>query len=99
MPTLPDLLIPLGICGGLLAYPVLQALTTWRMQRRWRLLSVVPLVPMAFVLALTVLALIEDSNLWPILLIFTAPLALLYLALLWLALGLAHAWRRPRCHS
>lgn len=96
MLTLPDLLIPLGIYGGLLAYPILQALTTWRMQRFWRLLSVVLLVPMALVLVLTIVALIQDSNLWPILLIFTAPLALLYLVLLWLALGLAQACRRPR---
>ena len=51
------------------------------------MLAAVPLLPMLYIIVVTALALGKGSNLWPILLIFTAPLGAAYLALL----GFAHA--------
>jgi hypothetical protein len=45
----------------------------------WRFLAILPLLPMAYVLIVTVIAFRQDLNLWPVLLIFAAPLALAYL--------------------
>jgi hypothetical protein len=67
---------------AVLSYPGLQysALRQWR--GVWFVLGLVPLGVMGVVLALTVVAFIQGSNLWPILLIFTAPLATSYLLIL-----------------
>jgi hypothetical protein len=60
-------------------YLVLQALALWRLRGGWRLAAAIPAVPMALVLAYTVVAFRAGSNLSPLVLIFTIPLALLYL--------------------
>lgn len=60
-------------------YLVLQALALWRLRGGWRLAAAIPAVPMALVLAYTVVAYRAGSNLFPLVLIFTSPLALLYL--------------------
>jgi hypothetical protein len=65
-----------------LAYPVLQVRAFRRMRGAWLLLAAVPLVPMAYIIGVTALALGKGSNLWPILLIFTAPFGAAYLFLL-----------------
>ena len=76
------------LIGGVaaVAYPFLQVSALRRMRGKWRLLAAVPLVPMAYILVVTALALGKGSNLWPILLIFTAPFGAAYL---WI-LGWAH---------
>jgi hypothetical protein len=76
--------------GGLaaLAYPMMQIRALRDMRGVWRLLAAVPFLPMAYIIVITAMALREGSNLWPILLIFTAPFGTAYLAILrWL-----HRW-------
>ena len=63
-------------------YFLLQAALTSRTSGRWRKATLVPAVIMAPILAFTVLAFAAQSNLWPLLLILTAPLACLYLVVL-----------------
>lgn len=61
------------------AYPVAQIWVLFRRQG-WSLwLSIVPVFPMAIVLALTVHWHQAGSNLFPLLLIFASPVALLWL--------------------
>jgi hypothetical protein len=72
------------IIGGLaaFAYPVLQVRAFRRMRGYWLVLAAVPLLPMFYIIVVTALALGEGSNLWPILLIFTAPIGAAYLFVL-----------------
>jgi hypothetical protein len=76
-----DLLF-LGVPGYFLLQIALMAATSGG----WRRATLAPAVVMIPVLAYTVLAFAAQSNLWPLLLLFTAPLACLYLALLALIL-------------
>src|ERR1039458_361859 len=76
------LLIPIGIVGGILGYPVLQFLAIRRMRGGWRVLALLPLLPMIPVLILTTVAILQGSNIWPIVLIFVAPEILAYLIVL-----------------
>ena len=71
-------------------YFLLQAALTLRTSGRWRKASLVPAVIMAPIVAITGLAFAAQSNLWPLLLILTAPLAFLYLV----ALGVILLLRR-----
>ena len=57
------------------AYFLLQAALSFRTSGGWRKATLVPAVIMAPVAAITVLAFAVQSNLWPLLLILTAPLA------------------------
>jgi hypothetical protein len=57
-------------------YFLLQAALTFRTSGGWRKATLVPAVIMAPVVAFTVLAFAAQSNLWPILLILSAPLPL-----------------------
>ena len=82
MDAFVEILIPVGILGGVFVYPVLQYLVARRMRGRWRFWALVPMVPMGFVLVVTMYSLWMQSNVWPILLIFVAPLTLLYLGVL-----------------
>lgn len=79
METFAELLIPIGMLGGALVYPILQFVVLRRVARRWHFWAFLPVLPMGFVLAITVYAFWEGSNVWPILMIFTSPLAVLYL--------------------
>lgn len=73
-------------------YVVMQGMTLYRWSGGWRLVAAVPAVPMAAVLVHTMIAYRAGSNLFPLVLIFTAPMALLYLAVL---LMIRRARRRP----
>jgi hypothetical protein len=73
--------IALGFAAAI-SYPGLQYAALRQMPGVWRALGLVPLAVMAIVVVYTVMALLEGSNLWPLLLIFTAPLATGYLLLL-----------------
>lgn len=57
-------------------------LSSRQMRGVWLVLSSVPLAVMLIVGVVTALALSEGANLWPVLLIFTAPVATAYLAVL-----------------
>ena len=85
----PIMLIFLAVPG----YFVLQATLTSRTSGGWRKASLVPLVLMVPIMAYTLFALAAQSNLWPLLLIFTAPLAFLYLVCLSVVMLL---WRLAR---
>jgi hypothetical protein len=60
-------------------YFLLQAALTYWTSGGWRKATLVPAVIMVPVLVYTVLAFAAQSNLWPLLLILSAPLACLYL--------------------
>lgn len=66
-------------------YFVLQAVLLLRWRGRWRQAAALPLLGMMPLLAYTLFALLAGSNLWPLMLIFLTPLALLYLLVLVLA--------------
>ena len=65
-----------------LAYLPLQAYAALSMRGLSRILSIVPLLLMVPVFAITANAYHQQSNLWPILMIFAAPVATLYLMIL-----------------
>lgn len=66
-------------------YLVAQVLALWRLRGGWRLAAAIPTVPMALVLGYTFVAYRAGSNLFPLVLIFTSPLALAYLVVVLLA--------------
>jgi hypothetical protein len=68
--------------GAAMAYPRLQYSALRQMRGAWLVLSLVPLAVMLVVGVVTALALSEGANLWPLLLIFIAPVATAYLAVL-----------------
>jgi 4-amino-4-deoxy-L-arabinose transferase-like glycosyltransferase len=63
-------------------YLVLQGILLWRWQGRWRLLAGMAAIPMALALAHAIFAFFAGSNIFPVILIFTAPIALIYLVVL-----------------
>lgn len=79
------ILIPVGLIGGLLLYPLLQYRALRTMRGAWRFFAFLPLPLMGCVLVVTVIGLFQGAHLWPILLIFTAPIVLIYFGLLYLA--------------
>jgi len=64
------------------AYLVAQCYTVIVWHRGWRIAAGVPLVGMIPVVVLTFQGYRQQSNLWPVLLLFASPLALLYLIVL-----------------
>jgi hypothetical protein len=77
----------------LIGYPLAQYRAIRTMRGGWRAVAVVPAVITGVVVAFTAVAFAMRSNLWPLLLIFTAPLMTLYLLVLWLTYGLVR-WVR-----
>lgn len=73
-----DIVIPL-MGWSVLAYLVLQPLLLWRWRGGWRKVAMAPLVIALPVLLYTLFALMADSNLWPLVMLFTFPLLCLYL--------------------
>lgn len=69
----------------MMAVPGYFAVQGWvlcRLHDSWRKPALLPLWPMGAVLAYTVYACLDGSNLFPLVLIFTAPIAFLYLVVL-----------------
>ncbi len=64
------------------AYLAAQCYTAIAWRGGWRRAALVPLVGMVPVVVLTIQGCHEQSNLWPILLLFSGPPALLYLVVL-----------------
>lgn len=75
-------LVPLFAYGGMFGYPIVQYLSIYRTRGRWQILASLPLVPMAVLLAVAGLSGSAASGTWPLLLVLTALLALVYLAIL-----------------
>ena len=69
------LLIMVGVPG----YFALQAWLLYSLRGGWLYAAALPLVPMAAIVVYTVYAFNKGSNLFPLVLIFTAPLAFIYL--------------------
>ncbi len=60
------------------AYIILQFVVIWRSTGVSRWVAAAPLVFMVPIVVLTVVGLVQESNLWPLLLIFASPVAFLY---------------------
>lgn len=71
-----------AVMASIPIYFVLQGVLLWQWRGRWRLLAGIPAVPMALALAHAVFAFFAGSTIFPVVLIFTAPFALLYLLVL-----------------
>ncbi|HEX5472408.1 MAG TPA: hypothetical protein VFW73_11000 [Lacipirellulaceae bacterium] len=88
------LIILLGF-GSALTYVPLQIYTGLRWRGGWRIAGLVPLLLMVPVFVITAIALAEKSNLWPIILIFVAPVGTAYLVILfvirWKLMARPHA--------
>jgi hypothetical protein len=70
------------ITSALPGYIALQIVTAVWFRGRWLIASFLPLVVFVPLLVQSLYALSASSNLWPILLIFFAPVGCLYLAIL-----------------
>src|SRR5580700_11068854 len=77
-----SLLIAVGIYGGVFGYPVIQVLAIVRLRGGWRILALLPLFVMIPVTVVTFVGFYRGSNLWPIYLIFVAPVILAYFIVL-----------------
>jgi hypothetical protein len=62
------------------AYVVLQVVALVRSSGGSRLAAALPLFVMVPVFALTLVAVVQESNLWPILMLVASPVALVYVA-------------------
>ncbi len=62
------------------AYVVLQIVALMRSSGGSRMAAVLPLFVMVPVFVLTAVALVQKSNLWPLWMLFTCPIAMLYVA-------------------
>jgi hypothetical protein len=66
-------------------YFVLQAVFLFRWKGGWRKAALIPLVPMSLVLGFVFYAtVVRGSNIAPVIIVFTAPVGLVFLAVLWL---------------
>jgi hypothetical protein len=82
-----------GACA--LAYIPLQIYLFRKWRGGWRLAACLPLLLMVPVIVATAIALAKQSNLWPIVLIFAAPVGTGYLLLLMLVRWLQGEDRVP----
>ena len=78
-PSFTEDLVFFAAAWSVPGYFAMQVWLLWRLKGAWRIAVSIPLVPMFGVLVYTVLAAAAGSNLFPIVLLFTAPLAFLYL--------------------
>ena len=62
------------------AYVILLVLELVRSTGKTRVAAGLPLVVMIPVFAMTIVGLVQESKLWPLLLLFASPLALVYVA-------------------
>jgi hypothetical protein len=80
---------------SVLAYAPLQAYMLWRRRGRSRGLEYAVAIPMVLVIAYSIFGLLAGSSLWPLVLLFTAPLACVALLLIRLV-RIVLDWRRGR---
>jgi hypothetical protein len=81
METLGSLIIQLGFASAV-AYVPLQIYACSNWHGGWRVAALMPLLLMVPVFIYTTVALVQQSNLWPIVLIFAAPIGTAYLLIL-----------------
>ncbi|HEY2068669.1 MAG: hypothetical protein WBQ17_02405 [Rhizomicrobium sp.] len=87
-----DFLFALAFAGGVPAYFVLQPLLAWRFIGGWRTAALAPLIVSLPLLCWCLYALARGSNIWPLPLVFFAPVGTLYLLLLFIL----RYWRTGR---
>ena len=92
------MIIQLGGASAL-AYIPLQIYLFRKWRGGWRLAACLPLLLMVPVIVATAIALAKQSNLWPIVLIFAAPVGTGYLLLLMLVQWLKRDRVTPRASS
>lgn len=85
-------LIFFAVMWSIPGYFILQIVLLWRLRGGWRKAVAVPVVPMLAVIAYTIFAYLDGSNIFPLVLIFTAPLALIYLLVI---VGVRRLDRKP----
>jgi MFS superfamily sulfate permease-like transporter len=71
--------------ASIFGYPILQYTAFHRFSGLWRVFAFLPLLVIGLVVCLSIFWLSKGSNLWPVLLLFTAPFACIYLAILFAA--------------
>jgi hypothetical protein len=77
-------LIYVGIASALIYLPLqIYALAKWKGE--WRMASLFPLIIMVPVYAITYRGWVQHGNLWPVIMIFVSPIAVLLLV--WLAVA------------
>jgi hypothetical protein len=77
------LLMYLIVAFSIKGYITRQRSAIKEMQGLWWILACVPLIVVAVVVVVTIVGLIQGSNLWPIFLILIVPVAYVYLLVLW----------------
>lgn len=88
------LIVLVGFASAI-AYVPLQVHTCRKWRGGWRVMACLPLLLMIPVLGSTAYAFAKQSNLWPILLIFAAPVGTAYLIVLVVARRLVIGQRPP----
>ncbi len=78
-----SLIIQIGFFS-VIAYVPLQIYAGIKWSGGWRIAALVPLLLMVPVFVFTAVAFAQESNLWPIVLIFAAPLGTIYLIFLFI---------------
>ena len=71
------------------AWLILQALALWKLRGKWRVAAWIPFAGICVAFAVAVLGGLAGSNIAPIWVVFTLPLALLWIMILWLLRGIA----------
>ncbi len=66
---------------GVVAYVVVQIVVLLRSSGRSRIAAALPLVVMVPIFVLTIVAEVQENNLWPLFLLFASPVALLYVVI------------------
>lgn len=79
--------------GGAALWLILNVAALMRFNGMWRTAAFVPAAIMALAIGVTVLAILGDSNIAPIWLIFAMPLCLAMIGLLWAIRLIALAFR------
>ncbi|HRH82385.1 MAG TPA: hypothetical protein PLW81_15195 [Thiobacillaceae bacterium] len=76
-------------------YVVIQILAVWFVRGRAKIMVAMPVPVMVLVLSFTIAAYQNSSNLWPLLVIFSSPVAILYIAVTWFLQAKRHKRTRP----
>ena len=71
-----------------IAYIFLQIIAIKKAKGNWRFFSYAPAPIMILVFSYTIYALMQNSNLWPILLLFTSPVAFMYMVIFFIVFGI-----------
>jgi hypothetical protein len=75
-----------------IAFLLLQTIALWKWRGTWRIAALASAIPMAIVLIYTIVAAAAGSNLFPLVLLFSSPPALIYLLVMF---AVKRLWSRP----